>query len=396
MPFSDLFKQYLAQTSLQPLGLEVVRAEDIYLFDRYGKTYMDLISGISVSNLGHHHPVVIAALRHQLEQYLHTMVYGEYIQVPQVQFAECLIKLLPPALEQVYLVNSGSEAIEGAIKLAKRYTGRYNILAFKNAYHGSSHGALSLMDNEYYTAAFRPLLPNIHFLDFNQPQQLSILDDNFAAVVIEPVQAEAGVRIGSSSFFKALRNKCSETGTLLIFDEIQTGLGRTGTLFNFQQMDLVPDILVTAKALGAGLPLGAFISSKEIMQSLSQNPVLGHITTFGGHPLSCAAGLAGLKFIQESNLLFQIPEKAQLFIKLLQHPLIKEIRQAGLLMAVDLQDSNLVEKAVLLCKQKGLLVDWFLHNRQSIRVAPPLIINRLQIQQACEVFLSALDDLSKK
>ncbi len=393
MPLSNQFKQFLAQTSLQPLGLEVVRAEDIYLFDCYGKTYMDLISGISVSNLGHHHPVVITAIRQQLEQYLHTMVYGEYIQAPQVQLAEYLTGLLPSTLEQVYLVNSGSEAIEGAMKLAKRYTGRYNILAFKNAYHGSSHGALSLMDSEYYTSAFRPLLPNIYFLDYNQPDQLLLLDESFAAVVVEPVQAEAGVRPGSSSFLNRLRKRCTETGTLLIFDEIQTGMGRTGTLYNFQQLDLIPDILVTAKALGAGMPLGAFISSAQIMHSLRQNPVLGHITTFGGHPLSCAAALAGLKFIHESKLLSQIPEKAQLFVQLLKHPLIKEIRQAGFLMALDLHKADLVEKVVMLCKERGLLVDWFLHHRESIRLAPPLIINTLQIKQACEVIRSVLDDL---
>lgn len=393
MSQSNNFLRHLAPTSHSPLGLEVVRAEEIYLFDRPGKTYMDLISGIAVSNLGHHHPAVVAAIRHQLEQYLHTMVYGEYNLAPQVDLANYFTSLLPPSLDQVYLVNSGSEAIEGALKLAKRFTGRYKIAAFRQAYHGSSHGALSLMDSAYYTAAYRPLLPNIYFFDFNQIDQLDDLDDSYAAVVVEPVQGEAGVIPGHSEFFKVLRNRCNETGTLLIFDEIQTGLGRTGSLYHFMQLEVSPDILVTAKAFGAGLPLGAFVSSTHIMQSLADRPVLGHITTFGGHPLSCAAALAGIRHLAESGLMNQVKDKAQYFIDRLSHPLIKEIRSSGLLMALDLDDTELVEKTVTQCKERGVLVDWFLHNRKSIRLAPPLIINKLQIDQACNVITSVLNTL---
>lgn len=388
------FQRYLAQTSAHPISLEVVRAEDIYLFDRHGRTYIDLISGISVSNLGHHHPRIITALRHQLDYYLHTMVYGEYIQAPQVDLAEYLISLLPSELEQVFLVNSGSEAIEGAMKLAKRYTGRYKFMAFRKAYHGSSHGALSLMDSAYYTSAFRPLLPQINFLDFNHTESLSVIDETYAAVVIEPVQGEAGVIPADHQFLQALRQRCTDTGTLLIYDEIQTGLGRTGTLYYFEKTGTVPDILVTAKALGAGLPLGAFISSAKIMRTLAEQPVLGHITTFGGHPLSCAAALAGLRYLYESNVMAQVPDKSQWFRHLLDHRLIKEIRHAGLLMAVDLQDASLVEKVVQSCKEKGVLIDWFLHNRQSLRIAPPLIINQAQIEQTCQVILSTMDKLA--
>ena len=388
----QLFQQFLAQTSDFPLVLEPERAEGIYIIDRSGKKYIDLISGISVSNLGHLHPEVIEAIKEQLDKYTYLMVYGEYVQSPQVKLAELITRNTAPRLDNVYFVNSGTEAVEGAIKLAKRYTGRSEIIAFKNAYHGSTHGSLSLMGNEMYKRAYRPLLPGIRFLEFNNVSDLESISAGTACVIIEPVQGEAGIRIPDRSFMKALRNKCSETGTLLIFDEIQTGYGRTGTLFNFHQYDFVPDIITLAKGMGGGMPLGAFISSREIMSALKSNPILGHITTFGGHPVSCAASLKTLEIILRDNLAEQVTDKEKLFRHYLKHSAIKEIRSSGLFMAVELNSFETVKKVITCCLENGLITDWFLFCDNALRIAPPLIITHDEIKMACEIIVAAIEE----
>ncbi len=385
------FKQHVAQTSPSPLGLEIVKAEGIYLFDPHGKRYMDLISGISVSSLGHGNPEIIQAVKRQSEQFMHTMVYGEHVVAPQVELASLLCDLLPSDLNNVYFVNSGSEAVEGALKLAKRHTGRYRFAAFENAYHGSTHGALSLMDNEYYKSPYHPLIPGISFLRLNDFSSLELLNEDFAAVIIESVQGEAGVRIPSPEFLKALRVQCDRYGILLILDEIQTGIGRTGTLFAFESLGIIPDILLLAKAFGGGLPLGAFIANREIMHKLSFDPILGHITTFGGHPVCCAAGLAAIKYLLSEKLMDSVTEKEAQFVQELKHPLIREIRSKGLLLAVDMDDEDLVIKMVDEAKNAGILFDWFLYDQKSIRLAPPLTISSSQIAEACKTLLNIFD-----
>ncbi|HET6243944.1 MAG: aspartate aminotransferase family protein [Bacteroidetes bacterium] len=388
----QLFLNHLAQTSPAPIGLEIVKAQGLYLEDFSGKKYMDLISGISVSNIGHRHPKVLAAIQDQLDKYLYLMVYGEYVQSPQVVYAKMLTNLLPFSLNTVYFTNSGSEANEGALKLAKRFTGRSEIIAFKNAYHGSTQGALSVMGNETFKNAFRPLLPGIRFLEFNNSADLEIITTNTACVIVEPVQGEAGIIVPNNDFLKKLRNKCNETGTLLIFDEIQTGFGRTGSLFAFEQFDVVPDLLTIAKGMGGGMPIGAFVASNEIMKSLSENPVLGHITTFGGHPVSCAAAKACLEVLIEEELIQQVKEKEIQFRELLIHPKIKSIRSLGLMIALEFDDFEFNKKVIDLCIEKGIITDWFLFCDNSMRIAPPLSITKKEIIEACTVILKSIEE----
>jgi acetylornithine/N-succinyldiaminopimelate aminotransferase len=389
----DLFFMHLAQTSEAPLALEIERAEGIYLYDKSGKSYIDLISGISVSSIGHRHPRVLEAISNQLDHYMHLMVYGEYIQSPQVLLAQKLTSLLPDELQSCYFVNSGSEAIEGSLKLAKRYTGRSGICSFRNAYHGSSHGSLSVMGNESFKSAFRPLLPDVHFLEINNEVDLERIDKNTACVLIEPIQGEAGIIEASEEFLVSLRKKCVNTGALLIFDEIQTGFGRTGKLFAFEHYGVVPDVLALAKAMGGGMPIGAFISSSAIMNTLSYSPVLGHITTFGGHPVSCAAAIANLEVILEEKLIEDVAEKESLFIRLLgKHKLVKQIRSKGLLIALEMPDFEINKRVIDIAISKGVIVDWFLFNSKSMRISPPLTITLPEIEKACKVILESMDE----
>lgn len=388
----QLFLRHLAPTSEAPLLLEIEKAEGVYLFEPGGKTYLDLISGISVSSLGHGHPKVKQAIRQQSEKYLHLMVYGELIQGPQVQLATYLTSLLPEELDSVYFVNSGSEAIEGAMKLAKRLTGRPEILAMKNAYHGSTQGALSLMSDPVYRESFGPLLPGIAHLEFNNPQDLDRITEQSAAVIVETIQGEAGYLPVDIAYLHALKERCKQTGTLLVLDEIQCGMGRTGKLFAFEHYGIEPDILVVAKAFGAGLPLGAFISSRERMQTLSFNPVLGHITTFGGHPLSCAAALAGLQALREEQLLPRVARKELLFKNLLKHPKIKSITGRGLMLALEFSSFQENKAIIDSCIEKGLLSDWFLFAPHKMRISPPLTISEQEIEKACDIILEVLNE----
>ena len=388
----QLFLTNLAQTSDSPLALEIVKAEGVYLFDASGKKYIDLISGISVSNTGHCHPAVVKAIKDQADKYLHLMVYGEYIQSPQVKLAGALAELLPEKLNNCYFVNSGSEAVEGALKLAKRYTARRKIVAFNHAYHGSTHGALSVIGDKSYQVPFEPLLPEIDHIDFNSIDGLTTITSETACVIIEPVQGEAGIIAGNQQFLTALRKRCDEKGALLIFDEIQTGMGRTGTLFAFEKYKIIPDILLLAKGLGGGMPIGAFISSRKIMQTLTVNPVLGHITTFGGHPVSCAAALASLGVIMDEKLVESVQAKSDLFIQLLsKSSFISQIRVAGLMIALQLDNYNHVKRVIDRCIMQGVIIDWFLFNDSSIRIAPPLTISEQQIREACQIILESLE-----
>lgn len=390
----ELFFRHLAQTSEFPMGLEIERAEGIYLIDTDQKKYVDLISGIAVSNLGHSNPEIQAAIIEQVKKNMHVMVYGEFIQSPQVNLATALTALLPESLSSVYFVNSGSEAVEGALKLAKRFTGRSEFISFNKSYHGSSNGALSLIGDRSMQQGFFPLLPGITRIDFNDIEQLNKITNAHAAVFIEPIQGEAGIRIADAEFLKALRKKCSETGTMLIFDEIQSGYGRTGKLFAFEHYNIVPDILLLAKGFGAGMPLGAFIASEKIMACLKNDPILGHITTFGGHPVSCAASLTALKIISENDLLKKITEKELRFKSRLIHPQIKEIRGIGLMLAVQLSDFDFVQKVIRHCIELGLVSDWFLFCDSALRIAPPLTISLEEIDQSCDILLMALNKAS--
>ena len=392
----QLFLQYIGQTSDAPLMLEIDRAEGIWLFSADGRKYADLISGVSVSNIGHRNPDVIQAIKKQLDKHMHLMVYGEYIQAPQVKLAKLLAENLPSGLNCTYFVNSGSEAIEGAMKLAKRFAGRPEIIAFRNAYHGSTQGALSVLGSEDYKNSFRPLLPAITFLEFNNFTDLGRINKGTACVIIEPIQAEAGVRLPHEDFLKTLREKCTETGTLLIFDEIQVGFGRTGTLFSFQDWGVEPDILVLAKSLGGGLPLGAFISSRVIISALKTKPVLGHITTFGGHPVSCAAGLASLEVLLKGNIIEQVRIKEQLFRENLVHPLIKEIRGRGLLMAAEIGDKEIVKRLIHKGLEKGIVLDDFLFCDTAFRISPPLTITREETMEVCGMLNETLEEVKRE
>jgi acetylornithine/N-succinyldiaminopimelate aminotransferase len=389
----QLFLINTAQTSDFPRLLEVDRAEGCYIIDTQDKKYLDLVSGFAVSNLGHRHPNVIDAIKKQLDKYLHVTVYGEYIQAPQVKFAEKLATVLPETLSSIYFTNSGAEACEGAMKLAKRYTNRSQIIAFDQSYHGSTHGALSVMGNEDYKQAYRPLLPDIHFIKLNHLDDLASITKQTAAVILEVIQGEAGVKVPDLEYIKALREKCNQTGTLLIFDEIQTGFGRTGKLFAFEHFGVIPDILMLAKGMGGGMPIGAFLASKNIMDVLKDNPILGHITTFGGHPVSCAAGLATLETILSENLIASVPAKEELFRKLLVHPKIKEIRGKGLMLSIQLDSFKQVEEVSKRCVAKGVIIDWFLHCDTAMRIAPPLIIKENEIEFACQVICETLNEV---
>jgi acetylornithine/succinyldiaminopimelate/putrescine aminotransferase len=386
----QLFLQNQAQTSDFPLMLEVERAEGIYMYGSRGERYLDLISGIGVSNVGHRHPRVLAAIHDQLDKYLHLMVYGEFVQAPQVQLATQLRETLPDTLNNTYLVGSGAEAVEGALKLAKRYTGRPELVSCYNAYHGSTQGALSLTGSENFKRAFRPLLPGVSHIHYNDLAGLARITKNTAAVLIETVQGEAGVRVADASYLQALRARCSQTGTLLILDEIQTGFGRTGTFWAFEQFGIVPDILVCAKGMGGGMPIGAFIASSQIMGAFKNDPILGHLTTFGGHPVSCAAALATLQVIREEKLLDQVAAKAALFRQLLVHPHIKAIRNLGLLMAVEFDSFAVLKPIIDRAISKGVLTDWFLFCDKAMRLAPPLTITADEIREACTILLEAI------
>lgn len=381
----QLFLNHMAQTSDSPLMIEIDHAKGAYMFGKNNERYLDLISGIGVSNVGHCHPKVVKAVTDQAAKYMHLMVYGEFVQTPQIELAIRLCSTLPSQLSAVYLVNSGSEATEGALKLAKRHTNRREIISCVNAYHGSSHGALSVMGNEFFKQSFRPLLPGIKHIHFNRLEDLDLITEQTAAVIIETIQGEAGVRIPDKAYLKALRAKCTYTGSLLIMDEIQCGMGRTGSYWAFEKYDIQPDIVLTAKGLGGGMPIGAFISSKDIMDSLSYNPVLGHITTFGGHPVSCAAAIACMDVIEEEKLMDLVDVKANLFLHHLKHPGIKEIRNAGLMMAVEFESYPVVKTIIDKAINNGILTDWFLFCDNSMRIAPPLIITENEIIEACEI-----------
>ena len=381
----------MAQTSPTPLALEIVKAEGTLLFDAIGKEYIDLIGGISVANTGHRHPKVIAAIQKQLEAYLHVMVYGEFVETPQVQYASLLTQHLPPSLNSVYFTNSGAEAVEGAMKLAKRKTGRTRIIAFKKSYHGSTQGALSVMGDEYWRNAFRPLLPDVLHLDYNSFESLEKITEDCACVITETVQAEAGIVVPSNEWMQALRKKCSDTGTLLLLDEIQTGFGRTGKLWGFEHFDIVPDILLSGKALGGGMPLGAFIADRNLMAALTTDPVLGHITTFGGHPVSCAAGMAALQVLVEEKLIDSVKKKEKLFRSLLIHPRIQSIQSFGLWLAVEFDSFETNKKIIDSCIQLGILTDWFLFASSSLRISPPLVISEEQIKKVSFAILKLLN-----
>jgi acetylornithine/succinyldiaminopimelate/putrescine aminotransferase len=388
-----LFLKHLAPTSDMPLMNEIERAEGVYLYEKSGKRLMDLISGIAVSSLGHLNPEIKTAVHKQVDQYWHIMVYGEFVLSPQVKFAQLISSFMPPGLDSVYFTNSGTEATEGAMKLAKRATGRPDIIAAKNAYHGSTQGAASLMNPTDFTQAFHPLLPGIRHIEYNNEASLEIIDSNTAAVIVEPIQGESGVTLPSSGFLKKLKEKCQKNGALLIFDEAQTGFGRTGKMFAWQHWGVEPDIILLAKALGGGFPLGAFVSSRELMKKLSYDPVLGHITTFGGHPVSTAAGLAALDFMIKTDLVNEVEKKGQLFEIGLKHPAVLEMRRIGLMMALEVGSFEKVMKVVKFGLENGILVDWFLFNNTSIRLAPPLVISEEEIAFACKVLKEGLDQI---
>ncbi|WP_154857722.1 aspartate aminotransferase family protein [Cyclobacterium xiamenense] len=387
-----LFLSHLAQTTDFPLMIEIDRAEGVFLYGPDGSRYLDLISGIGVSNVGHRHPKVLEAIQRQLDKYLHLMVYGEYVQQPQTQLAQALVGTLPEPLDNVYLVNSGSEAVEGALKLAKRYTNRREVICCENAYHGSSHGALSVGGNEQFKRAYRPLVPGIRQIHYGAAEHLDQITEDTAAIIIETIQGEAGVRGADPDYFRELRTKCTETGTLLILDEIQAGFGRTGTFWAFEQMGIQPDILVCAKGMGGGMPIGAFISSREIMGALKSNPLLGHITTFGGHPVSAAASLATIQLIHDEQLTATVAEKADLFKRLLVHPKILGIRNQGLMMALVFESFEVLKPIIDRCIANGVITDWFLFCDNAMRIAPPLTISEEEIAFACDKLLQSIGE----
>lgn len=389
----ELFLRHIAQTSPAPLALEIVKAEGCTLTDASGKTYIDLIGGISVANVGHRHPVVIDAIQKQLDAYLHIMVYGEFIESPQVQFAKLLTEHLPQNLNSVYFTNSGAEAVEGAMKLAKRVTGRTQLIAFNDSYHGSTQGALSIMGDEYWRQAFRPLLPDVLHLQYNHFESLGEISNQTACVVVETVQAEAGIKAPAKDWMQALRKKCTETGTLLVMDEIQAGFGRTGKLWGFENFDVVPDVLLLGKALGGGMPLGAFIADKPLMDVFTENPVLGHITTFGGHPVCCAAGAAALNALLAEKWIDTVQQKKDLFLSLLNHPAIVSIRSCGLWLAIEFASFERNKMVIDYCISNGVLTDWFLFAPQCMRISPPLNIIDEQIKESCKMILQACNNL---
>lgn len=388
----QLFFRHIAQTSPAPIGLEIVSASGIYQYDVTGRQYIDLIAGFSVCNIGHSHPKVVKAVQEQAAAYMHLIVYGEFIETPQVAYARLLTSLMPQSLNSVYFTNSGAEATEGAMKLAKRATGRSRILCFNHAYHGSTQGALSMMGDEYWRNAFRPLLPDIFHYDYNDNEVLQAIDGQTACVVVETVQAESGVRKPSVEWLQAIRRQCDAHGVLLVLDEIQAGFGRTGTLWAFEQYGVVPDILLLGKALGGGMPLGAFIADRHLMQLLTVDPVLGHITTFGGHPVSCAAGKAALEVLLEENWIASIPAKERILQQALRHPAIKAMRTAGLWAAVQFEDADTNKHVVQRCIANGLITDWFLFAPDCLRIAPPLSVAEETLQQICTTILQSVSE----
>lgn len=391
----QIFLQHMGQTSDASYKLEIEKAEGIYMYGPGGKRYTDLVSGVSVSNLGHRHPEVVRAVKQQLDRYMHLMVYGELIQSPQVRLAQKMSKTLPPSLDCTYLVNSGSEAIEGALKLAKRYTGRYKTIAFNNAYHGGTAGALSIMGDGPLKNAYRPLLPGIRLVGYNCFEDLVHITRDVSCVVVEPIQGEAGIILPEKGFLEEIRQRCDSSGALLVFDEVQTGMGRTGSMFEFEQSGVIPDILVLAKGFGGGLPLGAFISSRDIMSVLANNPALGHITTFGGHPVSCSAALATLEILLSGDLITGVAGKGALFCERLVHPAIREVRGKGLYLAVELGSATQVGKFIQLALNAGLVSDGFLFRDTAFRISPPLIISEQEIIETCDLINTVLDDCEK-
>ena len=391
MNLRQLFLQHVAQTSSAPLAIEIVKAENCVLTDASGKAYIDLIGGISVANVGHRHPQVVEAIKKQTDDYLHVMVYGEFVQSPQVHYAHLLTEHLPASLNAVYFTNSGAEAVEGAMKLAKRATGRTEIVAFQNSYHGSTQGALSIIGDEYWRAAYRPLLPGIQHLRYNSFDDLALITENTACVIAETVQAEAGVRVPRKQWLQALSEKCRKTGALLVLDEIQTGFGRTGALWGFEQFGVTPDVLLLGKALGGGLPLGAFITEKKIMDCLTDNPVLGHITTFGGHPLCCAAGKAAFEVLLNEGIIDGIIQKEAVLKEALQHPNIKSLHTCGLWAAVEFESFDQCKKVIDTCIENGVLTDWFLFASNCLRISPPLTITLEELRKSCAVILAAIE-----
>ena len=395
-----LRKQFLAhvgQTSPSPMLVEVERAEGSFFYTPEGRRYYDLVAGVSVSNVGHANAAVVRAVQKQAARYMHVMVYGELVEAPQVRYAARIASLLPGGLESVYFVNSGAEAVEGALKLAKRFTGRTELISMRRAYHGSTHGSMSVMgapEGEEWKGAFRPLLPDVQAIEFNDPAQLDRITRRTACVLVEPVQGEAGVRVPQPGYLEALRRRCDEVGALLVFDEIQTGLGRTGELFAMQKYGVVPDIVCLAKAFGGGMPLGAFVARHEIMDTLQSNPVLGHITTFGGHPVCCAAGLAALEYLLEHHVVGQVEAKGALYEELLQgHPAVREIRRSGLLLAVELGSSERLYRIMELFKEAGIMSDWFLFCDTAFRISPPLTISEEEVRDSARIILGCLDRL---
>ena len=387
----QLFFQHLAQTSDKPIGIEVASANGIYIHDVAGKAFIDMIAGFSVCNIGHSHPAVILAIKEQVEKYMHVIVYGEFVQAPQVQYAKAITALLPENLDAVYFTNSGAEATEGAMKLAKRVTGRTKIVSFKGAYHGSTQGALSVMGDEYFKNAYRPLLPDILQLRYNYFEDIELIDNTVACVLVELVQAETGITPANKEWIAALKNKCESLCALLIIDEIQSGFGRTGTLFAFEQYGIVPDILLTGKALGGGLPLGAFIASAKMMSALTQNPVLGHITTFGGNPVSCASGQAALTVLHQSGWIHAVKEKENYLIHHLHHPAILHRNHFGLWMSLQFESAALTKKIAAACIENGIITDWFLFAEDRIRIAPPLCITIDELIVAIEKIITSIN-----
>lgn len=393
-PSRVFFDRHLAQTTPFPFALEIDRAEGIYLYDTSGKRYMDLISGVGVSNIGHGHPRVVEAIRRQAQKHLHVMVYGEYVQQPQNELAALLTSILPPSLDCCYFVNSGTEANEAALKLAKRVTGRSKMVSCRGAYHGSTHGSLSISGNEVKKRAFRPLLPDVHFMRFNELADLELIDKQTACVIVETIQGDAGIRIPSASWMHGLRKRCNDTGALLILDEIQAGMGRTGKYFAFEHYGITPDILTLGKALGGGLPIGALVANESLMAQFTSDPMLGHITTFGGHPLVCAAAHTGLQVLIEEVDFAHVEAMGALTARMLSaHPKVKEIRRMGLFFAIEMEDAQSVEKVVDYGIQHGFIGFWFLSNPHAFRIAPPLTITEEEMIAACDLMLAAFDQL---
>lgn len=388
----QLFLQHIAQTSDAPMGLEMVSAEGIYQTDINGKRYVDMISGFSVCNIGHSHPKVTTAIEQQIKKYMHLIVYGEFIEVPQVRYAKRLTDLLPASLNSVFFTNSGTEATEGAMKLAKRATGRSKIICFNKSYHGSTQGALSIMGDEYFRNSFRPLLPDIYHYEFGDPEMISAIDTDTACVIMETVQAEAGIIRPDGGWLKAIRQKCDQNGALLVFDEIQAGFGRTGSLWAFEQYAVVPDILLLAKALGGGLPLGAFIAERSIMNTLTFNPVLGHISTFGGHPVSCAAGLAALEVLLEGQYIPAIAAKEAILTDRLRHPAILKMTTAGLWACLEFESFETNKKVIARCIENGLIADWFLFKPEGLRIGPPLTISEAELTDVCDRIIQSINE----